>query len=58
MAKLKLTESVKKAIKAELDVDADSLEEEELLQKLRACKKFVVTLKENGTYKVKQVLNG
>ena len=58
MAKLKLTESVKKAIKRELNLEADSLEEEELIEKLRTSKKFSVTLKENGTYKVKQVLLG
>ena len=53
-----MTESVKKAIKEQLQVDIEALTEEELLQKLRASKKFVVTLKENGTFKVKQVLNG
>lgn len=53
-----MTESVKKAIKTELNIDTEVLSEEELLQKLRASKKFVVTLKENGTFKVRQVLNG
>lgn len=53
-----MTESVKKAVKQELNIDADKLEEAELLQKLRASKKFVVTLKENGTFKVRQVLHG
>lgn len=53
-----MTESVKKAVKQELNIDADKVEEAELLQKLRASKKFVVTLKENGTFKVRQVLHG
>ncbi len=53
-----MTESVKKAVKKELNIDVEKLSEEELLQQLRASKKFVVTLKENGTFKVKQVLNG
>ena len=53
-----LTENVKNAIEAELKVKVDSLDEETLLKTLRASKKFVVILKENGTYKVKQVLNG
>ena len=53
-----MTESVKKAVKKELNLDVEALSEEELLKQLRACKKFVVTLKENGTFKVRQVLNG
>lgn len=53
-----MTESVKKAVKQELNIDVDKLEEAELLQKLRTSKKFVVTLKENGTFKVRQVLHG
>lgn len=53
-----MTESVKKAVKKELNLDVEALSEEELLKQLRASKKFVVTLKENGTFKVRQVLNG
>lgn len=53
-----MTESVKKAVKKELNLDVETLSEEELLKQLRASKKFVVTLKENGTFKVRQVLNG
>ena len=56
--RLLMTEAVKKAIKVELNIDTEALTEEELLQKLRMSKKFVVTLKENGTFKVRQVLNG
>jgi len=53
-----MTESVKKAVKSELNLDVENMSEEELLKQLRASKKFVVTLKENGTFKVRQVLNG
>ena len=53
-----MTESVKKAVKKELNLDVENMTEEELLAELRASKKFVVTLKENGTFKVRQVLNG
>ena len=53
-----MTESVKKAVKKELNLDVEALSEEELLKQLRASKKFVVTLKENGTFKVRRVLNG
>jgi len=53
-----MTESTKTSVKKELGVDLEALSEQELLQLLRASKKFVVTLKENGTYKVKQVLKG
>lgn len=53
-----MTESVKKAVKKELNLDVDHMSEEELLQELRASNKFVVTLKENGTFKVRQVLKG
>lgn len=56
--RLLMTEAVKKAIKVELNIDTEALTEEELLQKLRTSKKFVLTLKENGTFKVRQVLNG
>lgn len=53
-----MTESVKKAVKQELNIDVEAMSEEELLKELRASKKFVVTLKENGTFKVRQVLKG
>lgn len=53
-----MTESVKKAVKSELNLDVENMSEEELLKQLRASKKFVVTLKENGTFKVRQVLHG
>ena len=53
-----MTESTKASVKQALGLDIEALTEEELLQKLRASKQFVVTLKENGTYKVKQVLKG
>ena len=53
-----MTESVKKAIKKELNLDVENMTEEDLLAELRTSKKFVVTLKENGTFKVRQVLNG
>ena len=53
-----LTESIKEAIENELSIKVESLDEEALLKVLRDSKKFKVILKENGTYKVKQVLNG
>ena len=57
-SKIIMTESTKETVNTELGINVDGLSDEELLQKLRASKKFVVILKENVTYKVKQVLNG
>ena len=58
LKRLLLTESVKKAIKDEFNVDLETIDEDMLLQKLRSSKKFVVSLRENGTFKVRQVLKG
>lgn len=53
-----ITESTEKLVKEIITEDLDTLSDQEIIDKLKDCKKFIVRLTESGQIEIKQVLLG